>query len=68
MREWQECGAEWDNETQYIRTASGQIWVWQWSKYFMDMTGFYLAINCISVVLGFAAGVILAKILYNKLS
>ena len=68
VREWQECGAEWDNETQYIRTANGQIWVWQWENSFMDMPGPFLAIYCISVILGCVAGVILAINLYNKLS
>lgn len=61
-----EHGRESSNETQYILTAGGEIWVWQWGNFSMGMIGIFFAYSCAGVVLGLIAGLLLAAILSRK--
>jgi hypothetical protein len=63
----QHRGAEWNNETHYIRTASGDIWVWQWGNFSLGMIGPYFMISCVGVILGSVCGLFLAWLINNKL-
>ncbi len=55
-----ECGGEWHNETHYIRTESGEIWIWLWGNFSMGMIGPFLFILLIGVVSGFFLGLAIA--------
>ncbi len=55
-----ECGGEWYNETHYIRTESGEIWVWVWGNFSMGMIGPFLFILSVSMVSGLFLGLAIA--------
>jgi len=56
-----DCGGEYYNETYYLRSQDGELWVWQWGNFSMGMIAPFLFAICTGAMTGFLVGLLVAK-------
>ena len=58
-----ECGREWYDETHYVRSGTGELWVWQWGEYGMGLIGTFFLLACGGPFVGLLVGGTLSLLL-----